>query len=170
MTDRPSASPIGLRTGCALAAGALAADQLTKAIVLEQASRLAEGMPVLPGFALVFVWNPGISFGAFGGVGPWALSALALAVTAAMAVWMWRERSGLVVAALGLIIGGALGNVLDRLRHGAVVDFLDLSVGTYHWPAFNLADTAITVGAILMIWDTFAVRQPARPTSCNEND
>ena len=145
----------------------MAIDQLTKAIALEQAPRLAEGIPIFPGFTLVFVWNPGISFGVLGGIPPWALSALALALTAAMAVWMWRERSGLVVAALGLVIGGALGNVVDRLRHGAVVDFLDLSVGTYHWPAFNLADTAITMGAILMIWDTIAGQSPT--ASSKEN-
>ena len=143
------------RTGCLIAVGALVADQATKEIVLASAARLREGLPVLPGFTLVLGMNPGVSFGALGDVPWWGLTVLGLAIITGLIVWMWRETSSVVVGGLALIVGGALGNVVDRVRHGAVVDFLDLSVGTYHWPAFNLADTAITIGVVLLLWDGF---------------
>ena len=89
-----------------------------------------------------------------------ALTVLGLAIITGLIVWMWRETSSVAVGGLGLIVGGALGNVVDRVRHGAVVDFLDLSVGTYHWPAFNLADTAITIGVVLLLRDGFRSERP----------
>jgi signal peptidase II len=66
-------------------------------------------------------------------------------------VWLWRAESRLATVSLGLIIGGAIGNVIDRLHYGAVMDFLDFYIGGYHWPAFNVADSAITVGAVLFV-------------------
>ena len=74
-------------------------------------------------------------------------------------IWLWRAPDRLTAAALGLIIGGALGNVLDRLRYQAVPDFLDFHYGTYHWPSFNLADVAIFCGAALLFWDSFRSAQ-----------
>ena len=152
----------GFRTGCLIALAALTADQVTKEIVLSYAPRLAEGVPVLPGFSLVFGMNPGVSFSMFSDVPWWGLTAFALAVVAGFAIWMWWETRLLAVTGLGLIIGGALGNVVDRLRHGAVVDFLDFHIGNYHWPAFNLADTTIAIGVALLLWDGFAESRTSR--------
>ena len=84
---------------------------------------------------------------------PWLLSGLALAVVVALGFWLRRVAHPLVGVALGLIIGGALGNVIDRVRFGAVVDFLDFHALGYHWPAFNVADSAICVGAALLLVD-----------------
>jgi len=84
---------------------------------------------------------------------PWLLSGLAGAVVVALVFWLRRVDHPLPGIALGLIIGGALGNVLDRVRYGAVVDFLDVHALGYHWPAFNVADSAICVGAALLLVD-----------------
>ena len=98
----------------------------------------------------------------FGGAPWWVLALLALAIVAALSVWLWRAQNRLVAAALGLLIGGALGNVLDRLRHGAVTDFLDFYLGAYHWPAFNLADVAVVSGVALLLLDGFRAPQEQR--------
>ena len=82
-------------------------------------------------------------------------------IVAGLAVCLWRARSRLVGAALGLMIGGALGNVLDRARHGAVTDFLDFYLGAYHWPAFNLADVAVVSGAGLLLLDSIRAKRPS---------
>ncbi len=101
----------------------------------------------------VLVGNQGVSFGMLSGVGPWVFVAIALAVTAGLMIWLWRSRQGWLAWAVGLIAGGALGNVIDRARFGAVVDFVDLHVADYHWPAFNVADSAITIGVGLVVID-----------------
>lgn len=107
---------------------------------------------VLPVFNLVSVRNEGVSFGMLGGMAPWwALVVLALGIMTALTVWLWRTQSRFLGAALGLLIGGALGNGLDRLRHGAVTDFLDFHLQGYHWPAFNLADVAVFCGAVILV-------------------
>jgi signal peptidase II len=85
--------------------------------------------------------------------GPYILSALALAIAAGMLVWLFRASRAIPAVALGLVIGGALGNVIDRLRLGAVFDFIDVHLGSYHWPAFNLADSALSIGVVLLIID-----------------
>ncbi len=106
-------------------------------------------------FNLVMVWNPGISFGFLqtdAQTMPYVLSAFALAVAAGFAVWLWRGPDLFKSFAIGLIIGGALGNVWDRLRFGAVADFLDFHAGGLHWPAFNVADAAVSVGVVLLLW------------------
>ena len=83
-----------------------------------------------------------------------------MAITCGLLVWMWRAEKKMIAGALGLIVGGALGNVLDRLILGAVIDFLDFHWAGYHWPAFNVADMAITCGAIAIIGDSlFSSRQ-----------
>jgi len=131
-----------------LALGVLLADQLLKRWALG-ASLPQE---VLPFLRLTLVMNRGALFGLM--AHPWA-GPLLTAATAlgAMAVgwFLWRARSRPARLALGLVLGGALGNLIDRLRWGAVVDFADLHWGDYHWPAFNLADAAITVGVGLLI-------------------
>ena len=115
-------------------------------------------IPLTDFFNLVLGLNRGVSFGMLdmqSPMGRWILAGLALTITAALLVWMWRSDKRLVTAALGLIVGGAMGNVIDRVLMGAVVDFLDFHWAGFHWPAFNVADIAITSGAAVLIWDSF---------------
>lgn len=143
----------------------IALDQLTKAWVLgaidaahisqiPDGYRIAEVLP--PVFNLTYVLNTGVSFGLFGGgAGRWILSAFSLLVAIALAFWATRSDRKLMIAALGLVMGGALGNVFDRIRFGGVVDFLDFSgTGLFPW-IFNIADAGITVGVVLLILDSF---------------
>lgn len=157
MTRRES-----LRWGIAFALAAFLTDQATKAAALAAAPDLAQGVEVLPFFNLVLAHNRGVTFGLLASdhpAGRWLLILLTGAVTAGLLVWLTRVQSRLQAAALGLVIGGALGNLVDRLRHGAVTDFLDFHVQGYHWPAFNLADSGIVLGvALLLIVD---LRAPA---------
>jgi signal peptidase II len=142
-----------VRLGLGVAAAVVLLDQLSKAALL---TMLDDPVVVTPFLNLVVVWNRGVSFGMFdstGAYGPWLLSGLALAVVAALLWWLRRVEQPFVAVALGLVIGGALGNVIDRVRFGAVFDFLDVHVAGYHWPAFNVADSAICIGAVLLLVD-----------------
>ena len=140
-------------------------DQLTKLLVLnaigiEPVSAIRDGTHIAevlpPVFNLTYVLNTGVSFGLFGGgAGRWVLSVFSIVVAMALAVWALRTRRGLLLAAIGLIMGGAIGNVIDRIRFGGVVDFLDFSgTGLFPW-IFNIADSGITVGVVLLILDSF---------------
>lgn len=139
-------------------AAIVAADQLTKWLVL---GRFAPGerLEVTGFFNLVLAYNKGAAFSFLAGAGGWQTPLLvAFALVAAIIVTVLLLRSPgrvLFSAGLALILGGALGNVIDRLRFGHVVDFLDLHAGGWHWPAFNIADSAITIGAALLILDGF---------------
>ncbi|MFQ5724144.1 MAG: signal peptidase II [Terriglobia bacterium] len=140
-------------------------DQASKALV---ARTLAAGelRRVLPGFFnLTHTRNPGAAFGLLSNSdSPWAGAFLILFSVAALAlVWslLWRGPARLAGVGLGLILGGALGNLFDRLRAGSVVDFLDFHVGGYHWPAFNLADSAIVVGAAALLAEILRSRRRA---------
>lgn len=144
----------------------IALDQLTKQLILATLN-LYERVQVLPFFDIVHARNFGAAFSFLsdaGGWQRWFFTALAVVVSALLVIWMRRQgRSEWRLNwAFALVIGGALGNVLDRLQHGYVVDFLDLYVRlgdtTHHWPAFNVADSAIVIGAGLMIWDGFRNR------------
>jgi signal peptidase II len=140
-------------------------DQLTKWWVLDVVMAPPRRIEVTGFFDLVLVLNRGVSFGMLGGGPEWvtaALIAFAVLLAAALAIWMWRADSLLLGTALGLVVGGAVGNVIDRIRFGAVVDFLDFHVAGYHWPAFNVADSGITTGVVLLILDSLKSR-PARP-------
>lgn len=147
-----------LRHWLGLAAALIAADQLTKLAILS-IFKLGEGVAVTPFFNLVFVFNRGAAFSFLAGADGWQrwfFTVLALAVSAWIIVMLRRHpQERRLCAALTLIMGGALGNVIDRVVHGAVVDFLDFHVAGWHWPAFNIADSAITVGALLLVWDQF---------------
>nr|WP_272911650.1 signal peptidase II [Loktanella sp. M215] len=136
---------------------ALVTDQVSKTIVAMNADRLSDSLPVLPGFNLTFLRNDGVTFGLFGNMPWWALSLIAFAVCGVLAVMLWRTTRYLEAVAYGLIIGGALGNIVDRLRFGGVTDFLDFYVGNTHWPAFNIADVAIVTGvAVLFVPERFS--------------
>ncbi len=140
--------------GVAAASLALALDQATKWWVLTEVMDPPRVVPVTPFFNLVPGRNRGVSFGlllADSPAAPWLLSLLALAVVSGLVVWLGRGRCPRMTAPVGFIAGGALGNVVDRLRHGAVTDFLDFHAAGYHWPAFNLADAAIFVGVALLV-------------------
>jgi signal peptidase II len=142
-----------LRLGLAVAAAVVVLDQLTKWAILTWLDR---AFALTPFFNLVVVWNRGVSFGMFdsdGALAPWLLSGLALAVVLALLVWLRRVEHPLPGVGLGLIIGGAVGNVIDRVRFGAVIDFLDVHALGWHWPAFNVADSAICIGAALLLVD-----------------
>jgi signal peptidase II len=156
---RPPA--IGRRLVLVIGLAVLVADLITKQIMLGWIFDPPRRVEILPFLNFAPVWNPGISFGMLadaGGAVPILLTALAFAVAA----WMvWKapgfkrfERFG-----AGLIAGGAVGNALDRIRFGKVVDFIDVYVQTWHWPAFNIADAAITVGAFLWIVSLFVEKE-----------
>lgn len=152
----------------ALAGGVLALDQATKAWVVS-AFRLYESVPVIPGLLhLTYVRNPGAAFGLFSGhAAAWrvpfflAVTAVALVAIALIARRLPPGRPW-AFGALALVFGGALGNLIDRVRWGEVVDFVDVFWRTYHWPAFNVADAAITVGmAVLILEELFGRRREA---------
>ncbi|WP_205042125.1 signal peptidase II [Rhodoligotrophos defluvii] len=142
----------GRRIGIACAVAAFALDQGTKVLALGSPA-LSTGLEVLPVLNLVLVRNSGVSFGMLDGLPWWALTLLGLTIVAALSVWLSRAQSRFISVALGLAIGGALGNLFDRLRHEAVTDFLDFHVAGYHWPAFNLADAAVVCGVGLLLVD-----------------
>lgn len=135
----------------------VALDLWTKFLVQESLS-FGEFVPVWPVFNLTLTYNPGAAFSFLADAGGWQRYFFALVAVIAvvvMLVWLLRlKQQPLLSCALALVIGGALGNLYDRIMLGHVVDFLDFYWGDYHFPAFNLADSAITLGAILLIIDT----------------
>ncbi|MBS7702239.1 signal peptidase II [Chelatococcus asaccharovorans] len=111
---------------------------------------------VTPFFDLMLVWNRGVSYGLFqqeGPVGPWVLVILSLAAAVGLGIWLSRVNSRLMAVAIGLIIGGALGNAVDRAAYGAVLDFAHLHAFGYSWYVFNIADAAIVAGVIGILYD-----------------
>jgi signal peptidase II len=132
------------------------ADQLTK-IAIAKVFAYGESHAVTPFFNLVLVFNRGAAFSFLAMAGGWQRWAFTLlGIVAALVICYLLKRHGtqkMFCTALALILGGALGNVIDRLMYGHVIDFLDFHVGGWHWPAFNLADSAITIGAALLVID-----------------
>ena len=148
--------------GAILFAAIVLLDQFTKWLILNFLPR--PGVVLTPFFNLVLVWNPGISFGMLSGgqeLGRWGLVAVTLAISAGLIVWLRREHRLAPKLALWVILAGALGNVADRIRFGAVVDFLDLHAAGYHWPAFNVADSAVVIGAVLLVIDGLVLSRAA---------
>ena len=164
----------GFRPGLLMAAAVLALDQVSKWMILIVVMDPPRVIPVTSFFNFVLGWNRGISFGMLDGdsnLNLWLLPLLALVIIVALVVWLARTDGGLVALALGLIIGGAAGNVVDRFLHGAVVDFLDIHAAGWHWPAFNVADAGITVGAGLLILDSlFAGAEKSKNVSPEKTD
>ncbi len=150
----------------ALAVFVLVLDQLSKAWILYGLHLADLGtLPLLPFFRLSLVWNRGFSFGLLSQVdlARWLLSVFSIGVAIALALWARRTTRLLPALGIGLIIGGAIGNAVDRLRMGAVVDFLDFT-GTHVFPwVFNVADSGITVGVILMLADSLLAKPDAGP-------
>ena len=137
-----------------LIVGILGFDQLSKWYILTHVMVPPKIIDVNPFFQLVLVWNKGISFGLLGsGEYTWVLSVFALLVTVFLGFWMVRAPTLLLSSAIALVIGGAVGNVIDRFRLGAVIDFLSFHMGDYYWPAFNIADSAICIGVGLILLD-----------------
>lgn len=149
-----------------LAAAVVAVDLATKAWI-SSAFRYGEVREVTPFFNLVLVHNTGAAFSFLAGAGGWQrwfFAAIAVAISAVLLVLLRRHRGGpLPPTAFALVLGGALGNLYDRITLGHVVDFVQLHAGGYSWPAFNVADSAITVGVVLLIVDSLRPAPAAAP-------
>lgn len=130
---------------------AFVADQASKTIIVANGPVLSSSLAVAPGLNLIYLRNDGITFGLLGGAPWWSLVVVALSVCIWLTVMLLRTTCRVEAAAYGTIIGGALGNVIDRLRYGAVTDFLDFYVGPAHWPAFNMADVFVVGGVGLLL-------------------
>jgi signal peptidase II len=182
--------------GLVAAAAIVGADQYSKWLIVEQKLRQVEEPLDFPAwfltrrpatdieamaqtyqqieitsfFNLTMVWNKGVSFGLLnnlGDYGPLILIAVALLASMLMLVWLALTPRPLLATALSLIVGGAIGNVIDRVRFGAVADFFDLHYAGWHWPAFNIADSCIVIGAGFLLLDAFLrpKTEPAQPAS-----
>ena len=156
--------------GLIAAALALAADQGSKLFMLYAVGFVhmapGEAIGVLPFFNLVMVWNPGISYGLFpasGGLGTAILVAVQLAAVGALSWLLWRSASRALTIGYGLVIGGALGNLIDRLLYGKVADFFHFYGFGYDWYVFNIADLAITLGAAAIIYDVLKPEHSHKP-------
>jgi len=138
------------------------------AVILDQASKLTiassmqlyQSIDIMPFFKLTYVHNTGAAFSFLseaGGWQRWFFAGLAMAISVVIAVWLTRlkKHETLLAVALALVLGGAIGNLIDRLAYGYVIDFLDVYYQSWHWPAFNIADSAITLGVILMLAESF---------------
>lgn len=164
--NAPARGAVG--RGLLIAAIVLVADQLTKWWILGlmlPRPPVERIIPVLPFFDIVLVWNRGVSFGLFNnasGLNAVVFSILAAAIVLGLFLWLRKASQPLIVAGIGLVIGGAVGNVVDRLVHTAVVDFLDFHVGGWHWPAFNVADAAICIGVAALVLDGLLPRRDRR--------
>ena len=158
MTTRDRLTLFGLLAAVVV----LAADQASKWWILSVIHLPEVGqIVVLPVLNLTMVWNRGVTFGLLNGFGQWssvALAGVALAVVAALGVWLRRAELPLVATALGTIAGGAVSNVIDRLRFGAVVDFIHAHVGDWSWYVFNLADAAIVCGVVALVLESLLPR------------
>jgi signal peptidase II len=141
-----------------LAAAVLLLDQLTKLIVVNNLQAYVDVIPVTGFFNLVHVHNTGAAFSLFADQPGWQRGffvAVAL-IASGIILYLLRKTAGrrMFSAALALILGGAIGNVYDRIAYGHVIDFLDVFIGSWHWPAFNVADSAITIGAAMLVFDS----------------
>ncbi|MGB0555063.1 MAG: signal peptidase II [Alphaproteobacteria bacterium] len=151
-----------LKIGLSVGAIVVVLDQLTKWLIRDAVLDTARYIEVTGFFNIVEVWNRGVSFGLFASDSPWTpylLSALAIAISIVLIVWLRKAETTFLALALGFVIGGAIGNVFDRFIWGRVYDFLDFHAAGYHWPAFNVADAAISVGVGLILLDGFIAKR-----------
>ena len=156
-----------------IAALIVIADQATKSVV-QRAMTLHESIPIIPSVNLTYTRNPGAAFSLFADAHPtfrtWFFLVVSVVALVLITIFLRRVERGdwWSVASLSLILGGAIGNLIDRIRYGEVIDFIDLYVGQYHWPVFNVADSGITVGMVMLLGHALFhrqpdARQPARP-------
>jgi signal peptidase II len=168
-----AATPAGRRLlGAAAALFAFGIDQASKYWLLDVYDiALRQPVRLAPVFDVVLAWNLGVSYSLLtttSDEGRWLLLAGALAITLVLWVWMWRAGNAATTIALGLVIGGALGNAADRWIHGAVADFFFFHVGSFRWYVFNLADCAIVAGVALLLLESFGASR-ANPSSDNKS-
>jgi signal peptidase II len=150
--------------GIVLALSVAFLDLLSKRIIftiLEQQNNLSPEIKIFDFFSLVYVWNRGVSFGMFNSLENSHLifSILQGSIAFGLCFWLYYNEKKHFTIALGLIIGGALGNVMDRIKNGAVADFLDFHIGIYHWPAFNLADSCVFIGVAILLFDEILFKE-----------
>lgn len=173
--------------GLSIALFILVADQVNKWWLLEEFIRPKQGtatpshdflgwlinapdrlpaieVPLTSFFNIVMVWNEGVTFGLFQGSQIAILVGFSLIICLVLVIWIFNTAEFFKIVALALVIGGALGNVLDRIRFGAVADFFDFYIGSWHWPAFNIADSAITLGVAFLLFDSVFL-EPQRQQS-----
>lgn len=153
-------SLIRLSIACLIALTVIALDQASKTWILYDLMNPPRAIPILPFLDFVLTWNKGVGFGLFKAHSFWgtfALISMAIGISLALAIWLWKTTDKLLLLGLSLIIGGAIGNIMDRLQYGAVLDFIYVHVyiGNYHFPAFNIADSAITVGVGFLLLESF---------------
>ena len=155
--------PPSSRLGFALAGLTLVADQATKLYTLFLFDLpVREPVRLAPFLDLIVVWNRGISYGLFqqdSEIGRWGLVAISLAAALGLSLWIRRASGRILALSLGLIVGGALGNAIDRVAYGAVFDFIHLHVGSFSWYVFNVADAAIVAGVVGLLYDSFVLEK-----------
>jgi len=165
------------RLGLIIAALVLVLDQLSKWAIMAmmRPPGVAEtpfyadtSVELLPVLDIVVTWNRGVSFGVFNNDGPYnaiLLTVLGLVISAVLVLWLRKTHQRHMAVGLGMIIGGAIGNVVDRVRFGAVFDFIYFHVGSFQWPAFNVADSGITLGAVVLFLDALSGARDSRRNS-----
>jgi len=136
-------------------------DQWSK-IAINGSMQLYESIALIPGFNLTYVHNTGAAFSFLseaGGWQRWFFAFTAFAISAVLTIWLYRlkQNERLLALALSLVLGGAIGNLIDRVAYGYVIDFLDVYYQSWHWPAFNIADSAICIGVFLMLLESFGI-------------
>jgi len=139
----------------------LVLDQWSK-IAIDSSMRLYESIALIPGFNLTYVHNTGAAFSFLseaGGWQRWFFAVMAGGISIVLTIWLYRLKKHelLLAVALSLVLGGAIGNLIDRVAYGYVIDFLDVYYQTWHWPAFNVADMAICLGVFLMLLESFGI-------------
>ncbi len=140
-------------------------DQISK-LWIDANMSLYESIPVIPGFSITYAHNYGAAFSFLsdaGGWQRWFFAALAGTISIGILIWIKQLQKTEMLSAisLSLILGGAIGNLIDRIAYGHVIDFLDVYYQTHHWPIFNIADSAITVGAVFMLYESFMHKDSA---------
>ena len=148
----------GLRLGGPLAMLILVLDQVSKWLMVHQVMNPPRLIEVTPFFNLRLAWNTGAAFSIFAS-NPELILVVSSVMVCLLGYWLMQAETRCSMAGLGLMIGGAIGNIADRFSYGAVVDFLDLHAAGYHWPTFNLADSAICIGAGLLMADALSQRR-----------
>ena len=158
-----AACPQMMRIGLLMGSLVIIFDHLTKWLIRDIVLDGAWHIKIFNFFNLVEVWNRGVSSGLFASDSPWTpilLSTLAIGISIVLLIWLRKAQTLLLSIGLGIVIGGAIGNVIDRILWGSVFDFLDFHIAGYHWPAFNVADSAILIGVGLILIDGFIAKAP----------